>query len=106
MISRFEAFKFFKQTHEDWGGKNQFYLYHHKIKFKRGETFEDFLVKCLKSKILYDNNFHFLCDVPINREIIPLFCVDTNKQINLNVEIPDKVKEAIKTIKEFAEKNI
>lgn len=103
MVSRFEAFKVFRQNHEDWGGKNQFFLYHHKLRFNRTESLSEFLLRSCKSKIFFENNIHFLCDFHLNGNFVPLFCVDSDKEINFKIEIPEEVKKAISTIKEFVE---
>lgn len=102
----FKAFKLFRENHWEWGGKNQFKKYYKLIHCNKESNFNIFLVQCVIAKILNEKKRSFLCNIHIDKKFHRLFEIESNKPIEIKPDIPEKVREAIKIIKEYSEEQL
>jgi hypothetical protein len=103
-LSFFDYFKIFRDNHPMWGGKEQFKKYYKKISLRKGEDYEQFILKCLIAKHFFDKGQSFLCDVKVESDIVPVHEISSNKNYFYEDNLPEDVKNSIKVIIDYVNK--
>jgi len=104
MLSFFKSFKKFREKYPDFGGKGPFKRHYKKIRVRKGEDIENFIIKCLLARQLSNQKKSFVCDIKISNETVDIYDIEEEKKyIVSNYKIPEEIKSSIIKLNKFLE---